>query len=402
MTSRVRLIWVAFLLAHAIVAVAGWLLPSQPMGDVVLVYLPWSQSALTGGPIVGISESWVYPQLALVPMLLAQALALPLVGLLGSAPAYLVGWALLVTLCDALGLAALLRRSGRGREAAAWFWIAALLLLGPIAMYRIDAITLPLALAGGLWLVAHPRLAAAALTVGAWIKVWPGALLIAATAAARNGLRLLVTAASVCGLIVIVLLALGAGENLLGFLTAQSGRGLQIEAVFATPFLWAAMLGEARIEYSFDILTYQVVAPAAQGVAAATTPAMAVAVAVIVVLGLMRSRRGARWQRLLPPLALALTVALIVMNRVGSPQFTVWLIAPVMLWIVFDRIRAHTAAALVLLLCALTFCVYPLTYDGLLAAHGLPVLLLSLRNAMLVVLLVVAVRAVVRTPVWAR
>ncbi|MEV7620381.1 hypothetical protein AB0N59_09575 [Microbacterium sp. NPDC089321] len=402
MTSRVRLIWVAFLLAHAIVAVAGWLLPSQPMGDVVLVYLPWSQSALTGGPIVGISESWVYPQLALVPMLLAQALALPLVGLLGSAPAYLVGWALLVTLCDALGLAALLRRSGRGREAAAWFWIAALLLLGPIAMYRIDAITLPLALAGGLWLVAHPRLAAAALTVGAWIKVWPAALLIAATAAARNGLRLLVTAASVCGLIVIVLLALGAGENLLGFLTAQSGRGLQIEAVFATPFLWAAMLGEARIEYSFDILTYQVVAQAAQGVAAATTPAMAVAVAVIVVLGLMRSRRRARWQRLLPPLALALTVALIVMNRVGSPQFTVWLIVPVMLWIVLDRIRAHTAAALVLLLCALTFCVYPLTYDGLLAAHGLPVLLLSLRNAMLVVLLVVAVRAVVRTPVSAR
>ena len=95
----------------------------------------------------------------------------------------------------------------------------------------------------------------------------------------------------------------------------------------------------------------------------------------------------------------ALTVALIVMNRVGSPQFTVWLIAPAMLWIVFDRARAHTAAALVLLLCVLTFCVYPLTYDGLLAAHGLPVLLLSLRNAMLVVLLVVAVRAVLRAPV---
>ncbi|GAA2893654.1 hypothetical protein [Microbacterium esteraromaticum] len=402
MTPRAGAIWTAFLLAHALVAIAGWLLPSQPMGDVVLVYLPWSHSALTGGPIVGISESWVYPQLALVPMLLAQALALPLAGLLGTAPAYLVGWALLVTLCDALGLAALLRRRGRGREVAAWFWIAALLLLGPIAMYRIDAITLPLALAGGLWLVAHPRLAAAVLTVGAWIKVWPGVLLLAATASGRNGLRLLVTAAAACGVIVLPLLALGAGENLLGFLTAQNGRGLQIEAVFATPFLWAAVLGEAKIQYSFDILTYQVVAPAAQAVAAATTPAMAIVVAAIVILGLLRSRRGARWQLLVPPLALALTVALIVMNRVGSPQFTVWLIAPAMLWIIFDRTRAHTAAALVLLLCALTFCVYPLTYDGLLAAHGLPVLLLSLRNAMLVVLLVVAVRAVARTPLPTR
>lgn len=399
MTSRAGLLWTAFLLAHAIVAIAGWLLPSQPMGDVVLVYLPWSQSALSGESIVGISESWVYPQLALIPMLLAQVLALPLAGVLGGASAYLVGWALLVTLCDALGLAMLLRRRGRGRGAAAWFWIAALLLLGPIAMYRIDAITLPLALAGGLWLVAHPRLAAAAFTVGAWIKVWPGAVLIAAIAVGRNRLRLLLSAGCACGVIVVALLVLGAGENLLGFLTAQSGRGLQIEAVAATPFLWAAVFGAARIEYSFDILTYQIVAPAAQGIADATTPAMAIAVCGIVICGLLRSRRGARWRTLLPPLALALTVALIVMNRVGSPQFTVWLIAPAMLWIVFDRARAHTAAALVLLLCVLTFCVYPLTYDGLLAAHGLPVLLLSLRNAMLVVLLVVAVRAVLRAPV---
>lgn len=399
MTSRAGLLWTAFLLAHAIVAVAGWLLPSQPMGDVVLVYLPWSQSALSGGSIVGISESWVYPQLALIPMLLAQVLALPLAGVLGGASAYLVGWALLVTLCDALGLAMLLRRRGRGREAAAWFWIAALLLLGPIAMYRIDAITLPLALAGGLWLVAYPRLAAAAFTVGAWIKVWPAAVLIAAIAAGRNRLRLLLSAGCACGVIVVALLVLGAGENLLGFLNTQSGRGLQIEAVAATPFLWAAVFGAARIEYSFDILTYQIVAPAAQGIADATTPAMAIAVCGIVICGLLRSRRGARWRTLLPPLALALTLALIVMNRVGSPQFAVWLIAPAMLWIVFDRARAHTAAALVLLLCVLTFCVYPLTYDGLLAAHGLPVLLLSLRNAMLVVLLVVAVRAVLRAPV---
>lgn len=402
MSPRRSLIWAAFLGAHVIVAVAGWLLPNQPMGDVVLVYLPWSQAALSGGPIVGITESWVYPQLALVPMMLAHALAVPFLAPLGGADAYLVGWALLVTACDALGLAALLRGGGTRRRAAARFWIVALLLLGPIAMYRIDAITLPLTLAGGLWLATRPRLAGAVLAVGAWIKIWPGALLVAAIAARRHSTRLVVTAVGVSAAIVVALLLLGAGDRLLGFVTAQNGRGLQIEAVAATPFLWAATTGGARIEYSLDILTYQVIAPAAEAVAAATTPVMAVVVGGILLLGILRGRRGADWRTLLPALALALIVALIVTNRVGSPQFIVWLLAPAMLWIVFDSGRAHQPAALVLLLCALTFCVYPLTYHGLLAAQVLPVLLLSLRNAVLVVLLVVAVRAVWRTPAAAR
>lgn len=398
MTRRPWLLWAAFLAAHALVAVAGWLLPSQPMGDVVLVYQPWSQSALGGDPVVGITESWVYPQLALVPMLLAHSLALPFVPLLGTTGAYLVGWALLVTICDALGLAVLLRGGGRHRRTAAWFWTAALVLLGPIAIYRIDALTVPLAIAGCLWLTSRPSLGAAALTVGAWIKIWPGALLLAATAVGRRSLRLMLTAAGVSAVIVVALLALGAGDRLFGFLAAQTGRGLQIEAVAATPFLWAATRGEARIEYSLDILTYQIAAPAASEVAAAATPTMAVVVSAIVLLGILRARRGASWQRLLPPLALALIAALIITNKVGSPQFTTWLIAPAMLWIVFDRARSRIPAALVLLLCTLTFCVYPLTYDGLLAAHLLPVLLVSLRNAMLVVLLAIAVRAMLRTP----
>lgn len=395
--SRPWPVWAAFLIVHAIVAAAGWLLPSQPMGDVVLVYQPWAQAALGGDAIVGITESWVYPQLALLPMLAAHAIAVPFVPLLGAPGAYLVGWALLVTACDALGLTLLLRGRGPRRLAAAWFWVAALLLLGPIAMYRIDAITVPLALAGGLWLASHPRLGAAALAVGAWVKIWPGALLVAAIAAGRRGRELAVTAAAVTAAIAATLLALGADERLFGFVTAQTGRGLQIEAVAATPFLWAAVAGDAKIEYSFDILTFQIDADGAAAVAAVTTPAMVIAVAGILILGALRARRGAAWTHLLPPLALALVAALIVTNRVGSPQFTTWLIVPAMLWIVFDHTRAHTTTALVLLVCALTFCIYPLTYDGLLAAHPVPVLLLSVRNAMLVVTLVIAVHAVLRT-----
>lgn len=403
MRSGLGPLWAAFLAAHAFVAVTGWLLPNQPMGDVVLVYQPWSQAALAGGAIPGVTDDWVYPQLALVPMLLAQLVALPFATLVGGPDAYLVGWAVLVTIGDSLGMAALLGRSTtRGRRVAGWFWVGALMLLGPIAMYRIDAVTVPLALVGGLWLATRPRLAAVTLTVGAWIKIWPGALLVAAIAAGRRSLQLMVAAVSTTAGIAVALLLLGAGERMLGFVFAQTGRGLQLEAVAATPFLWAAMRGEARIEYSLDILTYQIVAPAASAVAAASTAVMVLVVAGIMVAGILRAQSGAPWQRMLPPLALALVTALIVTNKVGSPQFMTWLIAPVLLWIVFDRARAHVSASIVLLLCAVTFCIYPLIYDGLLVAHIVPVLLLSLRNAMLVVLLVVAVHAVLRTPALPR
>jgi hypothetical protein len=398
-SGRTALLWGVFLAVHAVVAWLGWVLPAQPMGDVVLVYQPWSSAALGGGPVVGITESWVYPQLALMPMLLAQLLAVPFTVALGQQAGYLIGWALLVTLCDLLGFAALVGRGGtRRRRVAAWFWIGALMLLGPIAMYRIDAVTVPVVVAGGLWLAHRPRVGAALLTIGAWVKIWPGAVVVAAIAAGRRSWQVLLSAASVTIVIIGVLLMLGAGGNLLGFLGMQTGRGLQIEAVGATPFLWMVVVGDARIEYSYEILTFQITAPGADLVSTLLTPLMVLVVAGILVVGALRARGGAAWQRLLPPLTLALVTGLMVTNKVGSPQFHTWLIPPVILWIVFDRVRSRTAALLVLVLCALTFAIYPLTYDQLLRAEALPVLLLTARNLLLVVLLVHAVRAVVRVP----
>lgn len=399
-TGRTAALWAAFVAAHAIVAWLGWVLPAQPMGDVVLVYQPWSSAALAGGPVVGISESWVYPQLALLPMLLAQLLAVPFSIALGPQAGYLIGWALLVTVCDLLGFAVLVGRGGtRRRRVAGRFWIAALLLLGPIAIYRIDAITVPIVVAGGVWLARRPRMGAALLTIGAWVKIWPGAVVIAAMAAGRRAWQVLLSAASVTVAVVIVLLVLGAGEHLLGFLGMQTGRGLQIEAVGATPFLWLVVAGAARIQYSYEILTFQITGPGADLVSSLLTPLMVLVIGGILILGVLRSRHGAVWQRLLPPLTLALVVGLIVTNKVGSPQFQTWLIPPVILWIVFDRVRSRTAALLVLVLCALTFVIYPLTYDQLLRADLLPVLLVTVRNLLLVVLLIHAIRAVLRVPV---
>ncbi|CAH0136031.1 MULTISPECIES: hypothetical protein [unclassified Microbacterium] len=397
---RVTALWAAFLAAHVIVAWLGWVYPTQPMGDVVLVYQPWSASALSGGAIVGITESWVYPQPALLPMLLTQLLAWPLNGLAGTTGAYLIGWAVLVTALDAVGFGVLVGRDGAAaRRSAGWFWTAALLLLGPIAMYRIDAITVPLAVIGGCWLVKRPALAAAMLALAAWIKIWPGALFVAAVAAARTRMRMLLVFLAATAGIVVLLFLLGADRHLLGFVFEQTGRGLQIESVAATPFMWMAAAGAASIDYSYEILTFQIGAPGVDAVSALLTPLMALAAVGALVYGAFKAARGASFPRLFPPLALTLVAVLIVTNKVGSPQFQTWLIAPVILWIVFDRTRSGLPVALVLALSALTCLVYPLTYDGLLRAEPLPVLLLTVRNVLVTVLLIMAARALVRVPV---
>ncbi len=394
------MLWAAFLLAHLLTAWAGWVYPSQPMGDVVLVYEPWASSALDGGPIVGVTETWVYPQLALVPMLVAKMLAAPLVPLLGVSGAYLIGWAALVVILDAVAFGVLVGRSpSRPRRVAAWFWCATLLLLGPIALYRIDAITVPIAVIGGLWLVRRPVVGAALLTVGAWIKIWPGALVLAAVIALRARMRVLFAALAVTVGVIAALLLLGADSEILGFLTEQTGRGLQIEAVAATPFLWLAVTGAARIEYSFEILTFQITAPGVDAVAAVLTPLMAVCVLAVAAVGALKAIRGASFPRLFPPLALALVTLLIVTNKVGSPQFQTWLIAPTILWLVLDRVRARVPAVVVLALCLLTCLVYPIGYDALLRADTLSVAVLTVRNVLLIVLLVLGIRALLRVPV---
>ena len=391
------LVWALFAVAHLLVAVLGWVLPSQPMGDVVLVYLPWSSAALDGSAIVGITEPWVYPQLALVPMMLAHLPATVLEAAVGVHGAYLIGWAVLVTICDLLAFAVLVGRGrSHARVMAGGFWAAAIVLLGPVGLYRIDAVVVPLAVMGGLWLARRPVVGTVLLTVGAWIKVWPGALALAAVVALRARRRVALAAAVTTVLLVLALLLAGAGGYIFGFLGEQTGRGLQIEAVAATPFLWMAATGAASISYSYDILTFQVAAPGVEVTAALLTPLMVLVVAAVVGVGVWSIRAGATWQRLLPPLSLALVTALIVTNKVGSPQFQTWLLAPVVLWIVYDRARALTPMLLALVLCALTFAIYPVLYDALLHAQPLPILVLTVRNVLLLILFVYSIRAVLR------
>jgi hypothetical protein len=395
--SRRAWLWVAFAAVHLMVAWFGFTMPNMPMGDVYLVYEPWARAAVAGNGIVGIDSGWVYPQLALLPMLLAQGLEW--------IAGYEVAWALMITGLDAIAFALLVGRGrSAGRSAAAVFWLAYLALLGPIAMYRIDAVTVPLAVCGCLWLVGRPLVASVLLALATWIKVWPAALIAAAVIAVRRRLTIIGGALVVTAVTAWTVVAVGGGGHLLGFVSGQTERGLQLEAPVSAFYLWRAVAGiqGSFIYYDRDLLTFQVAGPAVDTVIAVMTPLLVLAVAAVAAVGAFKAWRGASFAALFPPLALSLVLTLIVVNKVGSPQFLTWLIAPIVLGLVLDRRRWWPVAAASLGAALLTQLVYPLMYNQLLTAGFLASAVLTARNLMMVALLAWAIARLVRVPQRAR
>lgn len=384
----------AFLAAHVWLGFVGLTHPSQPFQDVTVVYSTWMQHGLVDGYWVGIDARWVYPFAALAPMLLAAAFGLS---------AYGITWLVIVLVLDLVALGVLTRwGTARDRFAVGWWWTAFLVLVGPIAVGRIDSITVPIAVIAVVLVSTRPWLASALLTLAAWMKIWPGALVLALVVGTRDRARILLAAAAVTGVVVISALALGSGANALGFLTEQANRGLQVEALVSAPWLWlaAARVPGTTVYYDQGILTYQVTGPGTDVAAALMTPVLIAVVAAIAALGVVAASRGASGPQLIAPLSLALVCALIAVNKVGSPQFILWLVAPVILGMLTSPRRARssprTPAGLVLVVAALTQLVYPYWYGYLVAGDIFLALVLTTRNILMLVLLAWAVTGVVR------
>ena len=391
-TNRMTL-WIAFIAVHFWLGMLNLFGPGFPLGDVTLVYKLWTDQIVLGNYWVGINSEWVYPIVAIVPMLAAFAFG-PAV--------YASTWLTIVMLLDAVAFAAITGwMTSRNRASVGWWWIAFLLLLGPIALARIDSITVPLAIVGVILLVTRPTAAAVVLTIATWIKVWPAALLLAIVIASRRRREVVVAGAVVSATIVLIALLFGSGTNVFSFITQQTGRGLQVEAPVTTLWLWLAKAGVpgTQVYYDQNILTYQVLGNGVAATAAVMTPVLAVAVAAVAALGVWAARRGARASQLLAPLALAIVTTLIAFNKVGSPQFISWLAVVVVLGLGthhagFGRSFA-VPAAIVLVVAALTQAFYPYLYTELLTLNPILLADITARNLLLFVLLAWAIREVV-------
>ena len=382
------LMWIAFGVISLWLGWQGYDAEAVPYGDVSFVYEFWAGQAAGGAGIVGIDSQWVYPAVALVPILL------PLIAGPGLYP---VGWIVLVTLLNA-GAFAYLLYSAQGTQrntlqrTAAWWWLVFMLLLGPIAVARLDSIVTPLAIVGLLMAVQRPAIAGALLAIATWIKVWPAALIAAVLVAVHKRKTVLISVLVTSVVVIAIAVILGGAANIFSFLGQQTTRGLQIEAPLATPFLWLAAFHEQGYAVYYDsvILTFQVMGEGTGIAADLSSFLLGLGFVGTLLWGFWLHRRGADPSHVLPAVALTLTVVLIVFNKVGSPQYVGWLAAPIIAGLVLEQRRFVVPAVITLVLAALTQAFYPYLYNGLLNVQPLELSILTLRNIGELVLLVVS------------
>lgn len=410
------LLWTGFAAVHAWLAVVGVFLRRQETFWDVDLYRFWVLTALDLGSWPVLHTDWVYPAGALAPMLLVSPTA-------GTSTGYALGWALLVTALNAVAVVVLLRSTTHG-GAGAWWWLAATAALGPVGMGRLEGVIAPLTVSALAIAAQRPRRAAALLTAGAWIKVAPGVMILALAAGSRRLWRDVAwPAAAVSVAVVGSALLLGAGGRVLGFLSAHSERGLQVEAVAATPYSLARLANpRIRAEYSADLITFEVGGVDTARVTTVLDVALPLAVTLVTWL-VWRAARRVRMPHGAPDSAtrglestraggparaapapellmggLALSLCLVVFNKVGSPQFVSWLLPPVAValaacgWARPWRVPAVTLLAVALL----TQWLFPYAYPDFLTATGPVVFGEALRNLALVLLLGWAVTRLVR------
>ncbi len=299
-----------------------------------------------------------------------------------SRPGFVVAYVAMMLVLDLVFAVLLWRAGGSRRSAAVLFWILFTLMMGPTTYMRFDLI--PAVLGGAALLALLPReksaTAGGLIGVGAAIKLWP-ALLWPATFIGdrRQMIRASIGFWLVGGGLAVASLAYGGWARLFTPLTWQSGRGLQIESVWATlPMVVRAFSPDEFTVAVSRWQAFEIAGPTVwlmQQFATLATVLGLAAVGVAYWLWLRRRRRSLVEAGLLMMLVITVTI---VTNKTFSPQYMMWLGGPMAAMIVASgRLEPHadlgwprvrTLAVWVLGLTLATQFVYPIMYEPL--VHG--------------------------------
>ncbi len=373
---RLALLVAAWLLTRVAVLVVSrdpGLYPFQDDPFEISVFAGWGAAfAGADGAQVPLRDGpWEYP-VGAVPVVLAPAL-------LRGAP-YVLGFVGQLVLWDgALLLLLALVGLRRGSLAGAWLWVAAVPLLGPVALTRFDVVPTFLAVAG---LASPPLLAGVLLGAGAVVKLWP-ALLLPLLLRGRGRLRVLLGAVVVGASTVGAAAAAGVSGQLLSFLDYQRDRGLEVESLPALPLMLARARGDDRMTVGFGFGSYQVDGPWAD--AMLVVGDIGIALVLVAAAALVWRRRAA-----VLPVAVFLVAGLLVFDKVLSAQYPLWLTGLLALALCTPRSRLRAAVAPLVAVLVLTQLVYPLAVQDLVKGDQAPVLVLLVRDVLLVVVAVVA------------
>ncbi|WP_344668807.1 glycosyltransferase family 87 protein [Catenulispora yoronensis] len=360
-------------------------------GDVQL-YHQWITGSFDHGEYPLDDQRWQYPPGAAVPLLLPHLLP-------GS---YYVLFFLMCLAADVAVFVLLLRTARRTdpnpSPAGPWLWTLGIAAIGPMVYGRYDLVVTALAVAALTVTVRSKRSTAVVrgvlIGVGAFVKLWPAAFLFAAPKR-RNGRVLVGVAAATAAVPTLVLQLFFPG--VLSFLTNQKSRGIQIESVFATPFLAGKWFGWSGTVKNTEFGAFEYLGP---GVTVAAKAALAATAAGFAVLLLIRRRAAVRggfpFPGMMADVSFAAVLVAVVTSRVLSPQYLVWLLGVAAVCLTRRATLMRTPAWLVLGAVSVTQLIFPLFYHSLRGGQVYSGLILLGRNAVLVAAAVLALRALWR------
>ncbi|GAA2179555.1 glycosyltransferase family 87 protein [Brooklawnia cerclae] len=396
------LLW--FVARLAVLLVWGVLTPST-QGDVVYYY-EHIENMMSVGPAQTMTE---YPTpvlwLLTVPWLLG----------FGTQQGYVIVFVLMMLGLDIWYTLALWRLGGRLGAHAAVFWTLFIAFIGPTVYLRFDLVTSVLAGASLLLLLRRRWSASGALAgAGAAIKLWPALLWPALCGGTwRHKLRASLGFWVTGGALALVSLLWAGWDRLISPLTWQSGRGLQVESIWASvPMLLRAT---GLFDYAVTISRYQAFEIYGLSVPfweATSSIATIVGMVAIAIAYLAWWRRGHGRAMEAAALMLLVILVMIATNKTFSPQYMIWLGGPQAAAYAIlgrrttdspgyagDRARVWHTSVMILLITLLTGIVYPIGYDPLVRDTTLagwvrfPItVVLVIRNVLVCVLLGVVVK----------
>lgn len=244
--------------------------------------------------------------------------------------AYAIGFTAMVLLADGAFLALLLRHHRSNPEAysAGWFWVFFGTAAGHVFAWRLDLYPALLVAGAGALLATRPRLASALLAWATAAKLWPGVLaagLVGRANSRDTWQRLAAFFGSLVALCVGVA-AMTSVDRVLSPLTYQGERGLQIESLAATWFVYQAhrhpnvwTMGYAASK------SYEISGPGVDTALAISTIATGAALVWIVSVAFVHFLRGFWSPHSTVVFFIAAILLLIATNKVFSPQYIVWL-----------------------------------------------------------------------------
>lgn len=277
------------------------------------------------------------------------------------------------------------------------FWVLFGLVVGPIYVTRLDLIPGLLVGAFAYLLARHPKVSAAFLGAATMMKLWPGVLataLVGGIKSKQSWLRIGVFLGTMATMALVTITTQG-WDRLISPLRYQSERGLQIESIAATPFIVLAATGGGKYQIRYaESKSFEITGP---GVELATQMAsvalyLTVLFAAVVVVRRLASQSWRSWESI--ALSMVLIVAVLVTNKVFSPQYMVWLAPITAVALCFSHSwHAKANATMMLAITWLTHYVYPAHYDSLMTNNPdfMPTLALVVRNLLMLGLLGVTI-----------